>query len=162
MTYLILSLSTIPVLIFLSVQDFKERMIYSFPVLFLSGGWAMYSVMLYRDNLMLLIPAWTMTIALYAAYKVWSVWGDGDSDMFLLFTGIILCTFDIRNMLQFGFMISIFLVIAQVVALISGLIEAAIKKRKLDRHSDLAVVPGFAVILITVIIWGMTREVSFI
>ena len=122
----------------------------------------MYSVMLYRDNLMLLIPAWTMTIALYAAYKVWSVWGDGDSDMFLLFTGIILCTFDIRNMLQFGFMISIFLVIAQVVALISGLIEAAIKKRKLDRHSDLAVVPGFAVILITVIIWGMTREVSFI
>lgn len=162
MTYLILSLSTIPVLIFLSVQDFKERMIYSFPVLFLSGGWAMYSVMLYRDNLMLLIPAWTMTIALYAAYKVWSVWGDGDSDMFLLFTGIILCTFDIRNMLQFGFMISIFLVIAQVVALISGLIEAAIKKRKLDRHSDLAVVPGFAVILITVIIWGITREVSFV
>ena len=162
MTYLILSLSTIPVLIFLSVQDFKERMIYSFPVLFLSGAWAMYSVMLYRDNLMLLIPAWTMTIALYAAYKVWSVWGDGDSDMFLLFTGIILCTFDIRNMLQFGFMISIFLVIAQVVALISGLIEAAIKKRKLDRHSDLAVVPGFAAILITVIIWGMTREVSFI
>ena len=122
----------------------------------------MYSVMLYRDNLMLLIPAWTMTIALYAAYKVWSVWGDGDSDMFLLFTGIILCTFDIRNMLQFGFMISIFLVIAQVVALISGLIEAAIKKRKLDRHSDLAVVPGFAVILITVIIWGITREVSFV
>lgn len=162
MTYLILSLSTIPVLIFLSVQDFKERMIYSFPVLFLSGGWAMYSVMLYRDNLMLLIPAWTMTIALYAAYKVWSVWGDGDSDMFLLFSGIILCTFDIRNMLQFGFMISIFLVIAQVVALISGLIEAAIKKRKLDRHSDLAVVPGFAVILITVIIWGITREVSFV
>ncbi len=162
MTYLILSLSTIPVLIFLSVQDFKERMIYSFPVLFLSGGWTMYSVMLYRDNLMLLIPAWTMTIALYAAYKVWSVWGDGDSDMFLLFTGIILCTFDIRNMLQFGFMISIFLVIAQVVALISGLIEAAIKKRKLDRHSDLAVVPGFAVILITVIIWGITREVSFV
>ena len=162
MTYLILSLSTIPVLVFLSVQDFKERMIYSFPVLFLSGGWAMYSVMLYRDNLMLLIPAWTMTIALYAAYKVWSVWGDGDSDMFLLFTGIILCTFDIRNMLQFGFMISIFLVIAQVVALISGLIEAAIKKRKLDRHSDLAVVPGFAVILITVIIWGITREVSFV
>lgn len=162
MTYLILSFATIPVLIFLSVQDFKERMIYSFPVLFLSGGWAMYSVMLYRDNLMLLIPAWTMTIALYAAYKVWSVWGDGDSDMFLLFTGIILCTFDIRNMLQFGFMISIFLVIAQVVALISGLIEAAIKKRKLDRHSDLAVVPGFAVILITVIIWGITREVSFV
>lgn len=162
MTYLILSLSTIPVLIFLSVQDFKERMIYSFPVLFLSGGWAMYSVMLYRDNLMLLIPAWTMTIALYAAYKVWSVWGDGDSDMFLLFTGIILCTFDIRNMLQFGFMISIFLVIAQVVALISGIIEAAIKKRKLDRHSDLAVVPGFAVILIMVIIWRMTWEVSFI
>lgn len=162
MTYLILSFATIPVLIFLSVQDFKERMIYSFPVLFLSGGWAMYSVMLYRDNLMLLIPAWTMTIALYAAYMVWSVWGDGDSDMFLLFTGIILCTFDIRNMLQFGFMISIFLVIAQVVALISGLIEAAIKKRKLDRHSDLAVVPGFAVILITVIIWGITREVSFV
>ena len=38
MTYFSLALATIPVLVFLAAQDLKERMIYSFPVLFLSGA----------------------------------------------------------------------------------------------------------------------------
>ena len=151
MTYLVLSLATIPVLVFLAAQDFKERMIYSFPVLFLTGGWAMLSVMLYLCRLFVIIGAWSSAFALYIAYSVGSVWGDGDSDMWLLFTGIILCTFDVKNMLQYGFLLCICLAGAQIAALIAGLIEAAIKERKLDRHSNLAVVPGFAVILIAIL-----------
>ena len=162
MTYLVLSLATIPVLVFLAAQDFKERMIYSFPVLFLTGGWAMHSVMLYLDRPFVLIGAWSTAIALYIAYRVCSVWGDGDSDMWLLFTGIILCTFDVWNMLQYGFLLCICLAGAQIAALIAGLIEAAIKERKLDRHSDLAVVPGFAVILIAILIYGFSREVCIL
>ena len=40
--------------------------------------------------------------------------------------------------------------------------EAAIKKRKLDRHSDIAVAPGFAMVLIMVILYGISREVSIL
>lgn len=162
MTYLILSCTTIPILIFLAAQDFKERMIYSFPVLFLSGAWAVHSIMLYRERPVALILAWIITFALYMVYKLFHIWGDGDSDVFLLFTGIILCTFEIKNLMQFGFLVCICLVTSQVVALIFGFFEAVIQKRKLDRNSDLAVVPGFAMILIVVIFYGITREGSLI
>lgn len=162
MTYFSLALATIPVLVFLAAQDLKERMIYSFPVLFLSGAWAAHSVILYKDNPIFLITAWSATIALFTAYKISGMWGDGDSDMWLLFTGVILSTFELKNMLQFGFVVCILLVGVQGIALIAGLIEAAIKKRKLDRHSDIAVVPGFAMILIMVILYGISREVSII
>ena len=89
MTYFSLALATIPVLVFLAAQDLKERMIYSFPVLFLSGAWAAHSVILYKDNPIFVITAWSATIALFAAYKISGMWGDGDSDMWLLFTGVI-------------------------------------------------------------------------
>ena len=88
------------------------------------------------------------------------IWGDGDSDVFLLFTGIILCTFKIDNLLQFGFLICVFLVAAQLISLIAGVIEAGIKNRKLNRDSGLAVVPGFAMVLIIMIIYGITRKGS--
>ena len=70
MTYFSLALATIPVLVFLAAQDFKERMIYSFPVLVLTGGWAMHSVLLYLDRPFVLISAWSTAIALYIAYRV--------------------------------------------------------------------------------------------
>lgn len=162
MTYLILSFATILVLVFLAVQDLKERMIFSFPVLFLSVVWAAYSVLFYKDNPIFLITAWSTAMTLYMAYRIGGVWGDGDSDLWLLFTGITLCTFDFKNMLQFGFLVCILLVAVQGGALIAGLIEASIKKRKLNRHSDIAVVPGFAFVLIAVIIYGIYREVSFV
>ena len=54
----------------------------------------------------------------------------GTVDVFLLFTGIILCTFKIDNLLQFGFLICVFLVAAQLISLIAGVIEAGIKNRK--------------------------------
>ena len=92
MTYFSLALATIPVLVFLAAQDLKERMIYSFPVLFLSGVWAAHSVILYKDNPIFVITAWSAIIALFTAYKISGMWGDGDSDMWLLFTGVILST----------------------------------------------------------------------
>ena len=93
-------------------------------------------------------------------YKIFHIWGDGDSDVFLLFIGITLCTFEIDNLLQFGFLICVFLVAAQLISLIAGVIEAGIKNRKLNRDSGLAVVPGFAMVLIIMIIYGITRKGS--
>ena len=76
MTYFSLALATIPVLVFLAAQDLKVRMIYSFPVLFLSGVWAAHSVILYKDNPIFVITAWSATIALFMAYKISGMWGD--------------------------------------------------------------------------------------
>lgn len=160
MMYFVLSFITVIILTLVAAQDFRERMIYSFPVLILTVIWMIYSIFFYWGRMRFVVFAWAITVVLYMAYKIFHIWGDGDSDVFLLFTGIILCTFKIDNLLQFGFLICVFLVAAQLISLIAGVIEAGIKNRKLNRDSGLAVVPGFAMILIIMIIYGITRKGS--
>ena len=160
MMYFVLSFITVIILTLVAAQDFRERMIYSFPVLILTVIWMIYSIFFYWGRMRFVVFAWAITVVLYMAYKIFHIWGDGDSDVFLLFTGIILCTFKIDNLLQFGFLICVFLVAAQRISLIAGVIEAGIKNRKLNRDSGLAVVPGFAMVLIIMIIYGITRKGS--
>lgn len=160
MMYFVLSFITVIILTLVAAQDFRERMIYSFPVLILTVIWMIYSIFFYWGRMRFVVFAWAITVVLYMAYKIFHIWGDGDSDVFLLFTGIILCTFKIDNLLQFGFLICVFLVAAQLISFIAGVIEAGIKNRKLNRDSGLAVVPGFAMVLIIMIIYGITRKGS--
>ena len=160
MMYFVLSFITVIILTLVAAQDFRERMIYSFPGLILTVIWMIYSIFFYWGRMRFVVFAWAITVVLYMAYKIFHIWGDGDSDVFLLFTGIILCTFKIDNLLQFGFLICVFLVAAQLISLIAGVIEAGIKNRKLNRDSGLAVVPGFAMVLIIMIIYGITRKGS--
>lgn len=161
MMYFVLSFITVIILTLVAAQDFRERMIYSFPVLILTVIWMIYSIFFYWGRMRFVVFAWAITVVLYMAYKIFHIWGDGDSDVFLLFTGIILCTFKIDNLLQFGFLICVFLVAAQLISLIAGVIEAGIKNRKLNWDSGLAVVPGFAMVLIIMIIYGIIRKGSF-
>ena len=160
MMYFVLSFITVIILTLVAAQDFRERMIYSFPVLILTVIWMIYSIFFYWGRMRFVVLTWEIKVVLYMAYKIFHIWGDGDSDVFLLFTGIILCTFKIDNLLQFGFLICVFLVAAQLISLIAGVIEAGIKNRKLNRDSGLAVVPGFAMVLIIMIIYGITRKGS--
>ena len=162
MTQIILGIITIAVLIALSVQDIRERMIYSFPVLFLAAVWMIYSVAIYRDNLMFLIISWSVCIAVYAAFKVLCVWGDGDSDMFLLFTGIIICSFKISSLQQFWFIESTLLVVTMIAALLVGLIEYLVMRKKLSKQADIAVIPGFMVVLTGAIVYGSLWKMGVI
>ena len=160
MMYFVLSFITVIILTLVAAQDFRERMIYSFPVLILTVIWMIYSIFFYWGRMRFVVFAWAITVVLYMAYKIFHIWGDRDSDVFLLFTGIILCTFKIDNLLQFGFLICVFLVAAQLISLIAGVLEAGSKNRTLNRDSGLAVVPGFAMVLIIMIIYGITRKGS--
>lgn len=117
MMYFVLSFITVIILTLVAAQDFRERMIYSFPVLILTVIWMIYSIFFYWGRMRFVVFAWAITVVLYMAYKIFHIWGDGDSDVFLLFTGIILCTFKIDNLLQFGFLICVFLVAAQLIRL---------------------------------------------
>ncbi len=149
----VFSLITIPVVIFLAIEDLLERMVYSFPVLLLAAIWAIYTGFLYKDNLPFLITAWVLAIALYVAFKIGRIWGDGDSDMWLLFVGIILATFKMESVFEFWFTVCVLLIMALAEALITGLIEALIKKRKLNKYLDIAVVPGFTAVIIGILVY---------
>ena len=162
MTQIILGVITIAALVALSIQDIRERMIYSFPVLFLSAVWMVYSIAIYRERLMFLIVCWGVSVAIFAAFRVMSVWGDGDSDMFLLFSGIILCSFKVISLQHFWFIECNLLVLTLLAALIIGLIEYLIRRKKLSKQSDVAVVPGFLVILSGVIVYGALWKMGVI
>ena len=47
MIYFVLSFITVIVLALVAAQDFRERMIYSFPVLILTVIWMAYSIIFY-------------------------------------------------------------------------------------------------------------------
>jgi len=162
MVHLILGGITIIVLILLSVQDIRERMIFSFPVLTLSVAWLVYAVYLYYFRILFLVAALGITFAIFAALRVLSVWGDGDSDAYLLLAAVLLCCVDIKNVQHFMFLQSISIVASLIVALLVGLIESLICKKKLHKHSDIAVIPGIAVVLIGFIVYGSLNRLGVI
>lgn len=86
--YLILSIVTGIYLILSSVRDLKERMIYSFPAVVLALAWGIYSVELYENEYGFLLGAWVATVVLWFLFKRFSIWGEGDNDVFLLFAGV--------------------------------------------------------------------------
>lgn len=90
--YLILSIVTGIYLILSSVRDLKERMIYSFPAIVLTLAWGTYSVELYENEYGFLLGAWIATVVLWFLFRRFSIWGEGDNDVFLLFAGVLLCT----------------------------------------------------------------------
>ncbi len=162
MAHLILGGITIIVLILLSVQDIRERMIFSFPVLFLSVAWLVYAVYLYYFRILFFVAALGITFAIFAALRVLSVWGDGDSDAYLLLAAVLLCCVDIKNVQHFMFFQSISIVASLIVALLVGLIESLICKKKLHKYSDIAVIPGIEVVLIGFIVYGSLNRLGVI
>lgn len=67
MIYFVLSFITVIVLTFVAAQDFRERMIYSFPVLILTVIWMAYSIIFYWGRMRLVAFAWVITVVLYRA-----------------------------------------------------------------------------------------------
>ena len=80
--YLILSIVTGIYLILSSVRDLKERMIYSFPAIVLTLAWGTYSVELYENEYGFLLGAWIATVVLWFLFRRFSIWGEGDNDVF--------------------------------------------------------------------------------
>jgi hypothetical protein len=95
-------------------------------------------------------------LAIYLALKITGIWGDGDSDVFLLY-GMIFMTMMLTGKYEIGitmYMILeiIVMVFALIVSFVVALIEAKIKGQKLTKKSSVAVVPGFAVVIILMVV----------
>ncbi len=152
MTYQIFGILTILFLMFSAIQDIKERAIYSFPTLLFTAWWFFYSIRLYADDIPVLIALWSIVVFLYVIFKRFHIWGDGDSDMFLLFSAIIICTFEGSGIYGFLLHESIALSISLILSLFIGYIEALIRKRGITKRYGIAVIPGCSLVLITLIL----------
>ena len=158
--YLILSIVTGIYLILSSVRDLKERMIYSFPAIVLA--WGIHSVELYENKYGFLLGAWIATVVLWFLFRRFSIWGEGDNDVFLLFAGVLLCTLRFRTVPFLIFAASNLLALTQIGAVIVSLIEAKVKKEKVTSQSKIAVVPGLCIVVLGIMLYGICVRMGVI
>jgi hypothetical protein len=81
-----------------------------------------------------------------------SVWGSGDSDMFLLFADIVLATSVVMNGYSVAIMECLYLIAGLLISIVIGVIESRIRNRKMAGMNEIAVVPGLAIVMIVVIV----------
>ena len=147
--YLILSIVTGIYLILSSVRDLKERMIYSFPAIVLTLAWGTYSVELYENEYGFLLGAWIATVVLWFLFRRFSIWGEGDNDVFLLFAGVLLCTLRFRTVPFLIFAASNLLALTQIGAVIVS-------------QSKIAVVPGLCIVVLGIMLYGICVRMGVI
>ena len=129
--------------------DLRERMIYAFPCMTLIALWTVLGV-ISTGQYMLIGIAVSVHLAIYLALKIIGIWGDGDSD------GIIFMTLMLTDKYEIGVTMYMILeligmVFALLVSFVVALIEAKIKGQKLTKKSSVAVVPGFAVVIVLMV-----------
>ena len=149
-----LSLSTGIYLIFATIWDLKSREIYTFPCNILAVMWAIFAFVKGSVDVYEMVAYVVCFVALYIGFNVTKAWGAGDSDLFLLFGSVYLAhiektitLFDISG--QCIAMALVLLISASI-----GLVEAKIRKKELKRDSSIAIAPGYAMVIIGVIVGG--------
>lgn len=145
---------TVAFMVLCFATDLKERMIYAFPCMTLIALWTVLGV-ISTGQFVLIGIAVSVHLAIYFALKITGIWGDGDSDVFMLY-GIIFMTMMLTGKYEIGvttYMILelIGMVCALIISFIVALIEARIKGQKLTKKSSVAVVPGFAVVIVLMV-----------
>lgn len=146
---------TVAFMVLCFATDLKERMIYAFPCMTLIAIWTVLGVMS-TGQFILIGIAVSVHLAIYFALKITEIWGDGDSDVFLLY-GIIFMTMMLTGKYEIEVTMYMILeligmVFALLVSFIVALIEAKIKGRKLTKKSSVAVVPGFTVVIVLMVV----------
>ena len=146
---------TVAFMVLCFATDLRERMIYAFPCMTLITLWAVLCAISTGQFVMIGIAV-SVHLAIYLALKITGIWGDGDSDVFLLY-GMIFMTMMLTGKYEIGitmYMILeiIVMVFALIVSFVVALIEAKIKGQKLTKESSVAVVPGFAVVIILMVV----------
>lgn len=143
-------------MLFCISTDLRERAVYVFPCYVLIPVWMLIGASVSEKAVMFGVIL-VLHIAAYLFFRIAGVWGDGDSDIFLLY-GVVLAAFMLTVKPEYGIGLYIVaellgMIVALVLSFVIGLIEAGIKKKKLSKTSSIAVVPGFSIVIIGMIAW---------
>ena len=143
-------------MLFCISTDLRERAVYVFPCYVLIPVWMLIGASVSEKAVMFGVIL-VLHIAAYLFFKIAGIWGDGDSDIFLLY-GVVFAAFMLTVKPEYGIGLYIVaellgMIVALLLSFVIGLIEAGIKKKKLSRTSSIAVVPGFSIVIIGMIVW---------
>lgn len=152
--YVVLMIVTIIYLVFASITDLKERMIYTSPIAFLHMAWSVYFYMNLDISKRELVMVWIIQAAVYLTFYFIKIWGDGDTGLLLIFGDAMLASG--VSMGWYGFLIKtlLFFAFGLALSIVAGKAEFHLKSMDLNRHSELAVVPGLAAVMIGLLLEG--------
>ena len=151
----ILVIATTIYLIAIAIEDLREREIYVFPCYVLTGLWIELNLYSAYESWSAFIVYGIVCLLLAKILDYKRIWGSGDSDLFFLFT-IIFQIYQ-RNCftLECLCMEAILFALALMIAFAIACMEAKIRKQKLDKSSSIALAPGFAIVLFTLMWKGV-------
>lgn len=145
--HIILAVCTGIYLVLCAWWDLKDRMIYTFPCMMLTGLWVGYCIMVGEVEAKVLLAYIVLFSVFYITFALTKAWGGGDSDLLLLFGAVYLAQmkggFSLLDISSQCISIAIILVIAALV----GFVEAKLKGEKLEKDSAIAIAPGYAVVI---------------
>ena len=133
-------------------MDLKERMIYSFPAILLTMVWSVYLLLDGHWNGYVLSAFWMLHLIVYLIMNRLHIWGAGDSDLFLLFANLVMLQARGNNLYQTLMFECVSLIIAMVLSLVIGAVEFQVKHKKWELKGKVAVVPGFSMVMILLLI----------
>ena len=141
-------------LVFATVWDLKSREIYTFPCNVLTALWIAY--VFFRGNVDVKVMASYIVffIALHIMFNLTKTWGAGDSDLLLLFGSVYLAHMSGVFTLLDVSKLCIALVFVLLLSVGIGYVEARRKNEHLKKTSSIAIAPGYAVVIIGIMIGG--------
>ena len=149
---IILMILTAVYVVLIAWQDLKEREIYTFPCTVLSALWIVENMVVGMQSCGIFLVYVIICFGLSKAFAVKHIWGAGDSDLFFLFTMIYQSYSVGIGKIESICIEVVWFAVAMMTALVIGWIEAKLKKEKLDKSSSIAVVPGFAIVVL-ILMW---------
>ena len=147
--------ATMVYLLLATIWDLKDRAIYTFPCNVLTVMWIAYAFMQRMVDAKVVVAYLFFVGALYVLFLVTKIWGAGDSDLFLLFAAVYLAYMEGAITVVVVSAQCIALTLVLLISAIIGLIESRLRKKPFRRDSSIAIAPGYAVVMIGVMIGGL-------
>lgn len=149
-----LSIATAIYLVFAFIWDIKERAIYSFPCEVLIVLWTVYLAMSGKVSLLFFLGYVVVDGLIFFVLKSRSIWGDGDSELLLLFMQVYLAFCHHYSIKEICFEL-LTLASALIIAILVSGVEAKLRSERFCMNRSVAVAPGFAIVIITLMVKGV-------
>lgn len=131
-----------------AVMDVKEKKIYSFPCLILTFLWGIYLAYTGARDLQFLGTFWMIHAMIFIFLNKGNIWGAGDSDILLLFANVYLSITAGMSGYGIAFYECLVLIACLGLSLFVGVIEHRLRHQEIKITGNVAVVPGFSLIMI--------------
>ena len=153
--YIGLMIVTLIYVVSSAVMDVRERQIYTFPALMLSLAWFSYMAGTNEYEIKYLVAYGLFNVSLWFVFNRFKVWGAGDSDIFLVASNVLLAVVGPVSGYKIVMYECVLVIGVMIFSMFIGYIESKVKKEKLTKYSNIAVVPGFAFVMTVLMFAGL-------